>query len=205
MGPHGPCARRPRQAMVEATSGDGAGRSKPSTAGPMHIPAIPRVTCIRRRFSRRAGSRGQSLVEFAMALPILLFLTLIALDFGRVYLGYINLQNMTRIAANYAANHPTAWSATPNTTDQTRYRNQILADATATNCRLPQSAGSPVVATPTFTDGNGDGSSTTLGDTVRVNLSCTFQVITPGVSAIVGGSVAVSSSAQFPVKAGMSG
>jgi PKD repeat protein len=156
-----------------------------------------------RKRSERAA--GQGLVEFALVLPIILFLTLIALDFGRVYLGYINLQNMTRIAANYAANHPTAWGATPNTSDQTRYRNQILADATATNCRLPQSAGSPVVATPAFVDGNGDGSATTLGDTVRVNLSCTFQVITPGISAILGGSVAVSSSAQFPVKSGMSG
>ena len=46
-------------------------------------------------------------------IPILLFLTLIALDFGRVYLGYINLQNMARIAANFAANNPTAWDATP--------------------------------------------------------------------------------------------
>ena len=46
-----------------------------------------------------------------MALPVLLFLTLIALDFGRVYLGYINLQNMARIAANYAANNPDAWGS----------------------------------------------------------------------------------------------
>ncbi len=58
---------------------------------------------------RHRRRRGQSLVEFAIVLPILLFLTLVALDFGRVYLGWINLQSMSRIAANLAANNPTAW------------------------------------------------------------------------------------------------
>ena len=48
------------------------------------------------QLSKRRRTRGQSLVEFALVMPILLFLTLIALDFGRVYLGYINLQNMSR-------------------------------------------------------------------------------------------------------------
>ena len=58
---------------------------------------------------RHRRRRGQSLVEFAIVLPILLYLTLVALDFGRVYLGWINLQSMSRIAANLAANNPTAW------------------------------------------------------------------------------------------------
>ena len=57
---------------------------------------------------RRRRTRGQSLVEFALVLPILLFLTLVALDFGRIFLGYINIQNMARIAANFAANNPNA-------------------------------------------------------------------------------------------------
>ena len=67
---------------------------------------------IRRQTTARAG-RGQSLVEFALVLPIILLVVLLALDFGRTYLGYINLQNMARIAANYAANNPTAnWGNT---------------------------------------------------------------------------------------------
>ena len=67
----------------------------------------------RLRRHHASASRGQSLVEFALVLPVILFLTLIALDFGRVYLGYINLQNMARIASNFAANHPDAWGANP--------------------------------------------------------------------------------------------
>lgn len=137
-------------------------------------------------------------------LPILLFLTLTALDFGRVYLGYINLQNMARIAANYAANNPSAWDATPSADVQLKYRNQILADAAATNCSLPvDGSGVAVVPTPTFTDRNGNGSISDLGDTAEVQIACTFRIITPGVSNVVGGSVKVAAASRFPVKSGM--
>jgi PKD repeat protein/Flp pilus assembly protein TadG len=153
---------------------------------------------------RREGSRGQSLVEFALVLPIVLFLTLTALDFGRVYLGYINLQNMARIAANFAANNPSAWDATPNADVQQQYKNQILADAAATNCTLPlDGSGNAVVPTPTFTDMNGNGLTTDLGDTAQVQIACAFHVITPGVANVVGGSVRVAAASSFPVKSGM--
>ena len=42
-----------------------------------------------------------------------------------------------------------------------------------------------------------------LGDSVNVTLSCTFDVITPGISNILGGTVAVSANADFPVKTGL--
>jgi PKD repeat protein len=133
---------------------------------------------------------------------MLLFLTLIALDFGRVYLGYINLQNMARIAANFAANNPSAWDATPEAGVQLKYKNQILADAAATNCALPKVAGATVVPTPTFTDTNGNGI-TDLGDTAKVQIACSFGVITPGVANVVGGTVQVAAASSFPVKSGM--
>ncbi len=67
---------------------------------------------------RKAGqhkdrSRGQSLVEFALVLPMILLLMLIALDFGRVFLGWVALNNSARVAANYAAMNPNAWGADP--------------------------------------------------------------------------------------------
>lgn len=157
----------------------------------------------RRGSPRARGQRGQSLVEFAIVLPIILFLTLITLDFGRVYLGWINLQNMARIAANYAANNPDAWGAIPDTKALAQYRNQILADAAATNCQLPVVSGVTQVPTPTFTDQNGDGDATGLGDKVNVQLTCTFNVITPVISNVIGGTVAVSADSSFPVKTGM--
>jgi hypothetical protein len=62
-----------------------------------------------RKVSGRERSRGQSLVEFALIFPVVLLLTLIAIDFGRIYLGWINLEQMARIAANHAADHASAW------------------------------------------------------------------------------------------------
>jgi PKD repeat protein/Flp pilus assembly protein TadG len=159
---------------------------------------------------RRRRTRGQSLVEFALVLPVLLFLTLIALDFGRVYLGYINLQNMARIAANFAANNSSAWDATPNAKDaklKTQYYNQIIADAQAINCQLIDTNGDGTLNaddfTPTFTDRNGDGNTTDLGDSGQVQIGCRFGVITPGIAAILGNTVKVAAASSFPVKTGM--
>lgn len=155
----------------------------------------------------RQHSRGQSLVEFALVLPVLLLLVLITLDFGRVYLGYINLQNMARVAANYAADNPdTAWGVPADPVVQ-QYRNAILNDAKATNCVLPVVAGVTVVPTPVFTDEGGNGTTHDLGDTATVSISCNFGIITPIISNIVGtgGQLAVSASAAFPVKTGLSG
>jgi len=120
-----------------------------------------------------------------------------------VFLGWINLQSMARIAANYAANDPEAWGGTPDTASQTMYRSQILADAAANNCTLPKAGGVTVVPAPVFTDTNGNGIG--LGDTANVTITCTFKVITPVIATIVGGTLSISSDATFPVKAGMSG
>src|SRR2546423_398176 len=126
-----------------------------------------------RRVAFQLRSPGQSLPEFALILPVLLLLTLIAVDFGRVYLGYINLQNMARIAANYAANNPNAWLLN-DTPTITKYRNQVLSDAAATNCTLSPST----PASPTFTDADGNGDAHGIGDRASVAFTCTFHVIT---------------------------
>ena len=158
---------------------------------------------IRSSRQRRDRSLGQSLVEFAIVLPIILFLTLIALDFGRVYLGWINLQSMSRIAANIAANNPTAWTGSGDAAVKAKYQNQIRNDAAATNCMLPTVGGVQTAPNPTFTDTGGNGSTEDLGDSASVVLSCTFNLITPGVKNILGGSVAISASSVFPVTTGM--
>ena len=112
------------------------------------------------RSRARRRTRGQSLVEFALVLPIMLLLVLIVLDFGRVYLGYINLQNEARIAANYAADNPDSWTAPLSATavtNQAAYKNKIINDTKATNCALPIVAGVTTVPTPVFTDQGGTG------------------------------------------------
>ena len=55
----------------------------------------------RRRLSRAA--RGQSLVEFALVLPILMIIVFGIIDFGMGLRSYISLTNATREGARFAA------------------------------------------------------------------------------------------------------
>lgn len=142
---------------------------------------------------RRKRSRGQSVVEFALVVPVLLLLTLTAIDFGRVFLGWVNLQQMTRIAANEAAEHASAW-ATPGdpTGEKAKYRAKVGNDARLINCNLPNPLPEPVL-----------GAGTELGAPVTVSLSCQFGIITPIISNVIGGTILVSAETTYPVKEGV--
>jgi len=137
-------------------------------------------------------ARGQSLVEFALFVPILLLLVLVALDFGRVYLGWINLQQMARVAANYAADNSTAWGVPGDAAKRDRYRQLIANDARFTvGCEPQDPLPDPVFA------GSG------LGAHVNVSISCEFSLLTPIISTVLGNSIAATGSAVFPVKEGV--
>lgn len=143
------------------------------------------------RFRHRRRSRGQSVVELALILPLLLLVLLVAIDFGRVYLGWINLQQMTRVAANYAADNATAWGTPGDEAIRDRYQTMIRNDATLINCQLPDQLPVPQV---------GDG---LIGTRVVVNLNCEFGLITPIISSIVGNTVLASASVSYPIKEGV--
>ena len=144
---------------------------------------------------RRERTRGQSVVEFALVVPVLLLLTLTAIDFGRVFLGWVNLQQMTRIAANEAAEHASAWlvpgPADP-TGEKAKYRQKVMNDANLLNCKPPASIPDPVL-----------GGGIRLGAPVTVSLSCEFSIITPVISNIIGSTILVSAETTYPVKEGV--
>lgn len=54
----------------------------------------------------RRRRQGQALVEFALIVPVFLLLLLAAVDFGRIFFTYIQLNNTAREAAAYAAFNP---------------------------------------------------------------------------------------------------
>lgn len=56
--------------------------------------------------SARHRSRGQSMVEFALVLPIMLFLMAIAVDFGRLFYAYVAVQNAAKEGALYGSRYP---------------------------------------------------------------------------------------------------
>ena len=55
---------------------------------------------------RDRGQKGQSVVELALALPLLLLLMLGTIDVGRVFFDYVQLRNAVREGAGYGARMP---------------------------------------------------------------------------------------------------
>jgi Flp pilus assembly protein TadG len=53
---------------------------------------------------RPAAARGQSYVELAFAVPVLVTVLLVAADFGRLFYTYIEVVNAARAAAQYGSN-----------------------------------------------------------------------------------------------------
>ena len=147
----------------------------------------PQITGIRTAQSRR----GQAFVEFALVLPLLLVLLLGAIDFGRVFFGWVAVTNASRVAANYAATHPDAWAN--NNTDQKAEYKRLIADAGENNCAMYESSDPPP---PTFPDGGRE-----FGHRVRVDLSCEVGLVNPVLGPIAG-PVTLHASSTFNVRKG---
>lgn len=52
---------------------------------------------------KRSRSRGQSMVEFALVLPLMLGFLVIAADFGRAYTAYLTISSAAREGATFAS------------------------------------------------------------------------------------------------------
>lgn len=150
-------------------------------------PARPQTASVKRR-----KSRGQSMAEFALTMPMALLMVLFGLDFGRVFLGWVALNNAAREAANYAAMNPTAWTIPYNLTVQAEYANLVQTEAAGINCTLV----SPL-PDPTFSSG------TSIGAPAAVTLTCGFHLITPFIGLITGNPIPVTAYSAFPVRAGL--
>jgi hypothetical protein len=148
----------------------------------------------RRRLGRRFGlnPRGQSLVEFAISFPVVMMMILFGIDFGRVFMGWVTLNNAVREAANFAAINPTAWQGSGNAAAQAEYARLITAESGSINCTLP----SPL-PNPSFPSG------TDLGSPSTVAVTCRFSLITPLIKNILGNAINVSASASFPIRSGV--
>lgn len=152
---------------------------------PRRLIAVPRL--------RARPRRGQALTEFALVLPLLIVLFAMALDFGRVFYGWVSINNAARVGAAYAAANADAWETPSDPARQARYAALVENDLQDLNCTLSG------VPEPDFTDADtdGDGSYDT-GGPVEVALECAFELLTPLGTSIVG-TVDLGGSATFPV------
>jgi hypothetical protein len=173
----------------------GFDRSAPAVARVSQALRAPGAALMRRtpRLQPRSA-RGQSLVEFAISFPVLMTMILFGVDFGRVFLGWVQLNGAVREAANFAAINPAAWTSPYNFPAQTEYERLITAESDQINCALPET-----LPTPSFPTGPDVGSPTVVA------VTCRFSLITPLIGNLLGSAIDVSASASFPIRSGLMG
>lgn len=139
----------------------------------------------------RHDSRGQSLVEFALILPVFLLIVMVAVDFGRAFYSWVTITNAARVGANYAAANPN--DSYPNST----YTSLVQQEALNNICQISGSFN------PTFIDGaDADTTNKDLGDGARVAVTCDFRILTPVIGSVLGNAIPISASATFPIRMG---
>ena len=118
------------------------------------------------------GTRGQSLAEFALLLPILMILMLGAIDFGRLYFAYVSVTNASRNAAQYGSFN-TLRANDEDCTDGACLRLAAVADTTNL---LNTSSTNPLVTTEPCAVGSRDDQG---NECVRVTVTYTFETLVP--------------------------
>jgi len=71
---------------------------------------------------RTANSKGQSLVEFAIMLPVLLLIFGAALDLGRLFYVHVAIENAAKEGALYGASNPARDGPTADCSDPNNVR-----------------------------------------------------------------------------------
>jgi hypothetical protein len=164
----------------------------------MKQPVVPRW---------RRVSRGQALVEMAIILPVLVLLLLLAVDFGRVFFGWVALNNATRIGANEAARFPTPWEDGDVLTANDPYFKRMIQDMQSMNCDADFDNDGAIddddLPDPVFTSRADDPANPyEVGDEVSVTLRCEFGFLTPLVGAIAGDPMTITATSTFMVFGG---
>ena len=85
--------------------------------------------------ARRRGLRGQSLVEFALVVPLLLLFFVAVADFARLYTTMTTIESAAREAADYGSFQSAYW------TDEPGVRTQMTHRACLASSTLPDYAG----------------------------------------------------------------
>lgn len=111
----------------------------------------------------RSPQRGQTLVEFALILPVFLFLSLMIFDFGRAVYYYNAIHNAARAGARYGVIHP-------KTTDYPAIQTTAINNAVGLGL-TPANVGVGL-GTPENVGGESN-------PTIKVTVTYTFKPVTP--------------------------
>ena len=128
--------------------------------------------------SRKRRSVGQSLVEFALVLPILLLMLMGILDFGRAIFAYNSLANAARDGARLAIVDQTAVGGVPVGATE--------AASQATGLGLDPSDVNDVQVSYLLPDLSGACPSRSIGCVAEVKVNYKYTAITPIIGSFIG-------------------
>jgi uncharacterized repeat protein (TIGR01451 family) len=156
---------------------------------------------------RKDRSRGQSFAEFALVAPILLILFAAAADLGRLFYGYVAIENAAKEGAFFGSTKPicddnSAVSCVNPNNVTWRVRNELSG---IRNPDGPDAGTQPDELTPTVQCLSPAGtphaslSDCIEGDTYRVGLTYKFRLLTPILGQIFGNGLDVNTTATATV------
>ena len=124
----------------------------------------------RLRRARKEGERGQSLVEFALVLPVFLLLLFAIVDFGMGFNAWITVTNSAREGARVGAVHPPL-NVSSSPCNGKSSLDQCIEDRVRATADL---ADQSTKMTVTITNANGQS-----GESVVVQADYQYDLITP--------------------------
>ena len=144
-----------------------------------------------RRLRQLGRSRGQALVELALALPVLLLIFMGLFDFGRAVFAYNSLSNAAREGARVAIVDQTIVGGIPVGATE--------AASQATGLGLDPADTAQVQVAYLMPDLSGPCATRSLGCIAEVEVHYQFRAITPIVGGVIG-PIDLTASTQLPIE-----
>ncbi len=150
-----------------------------------NAPAVRAAGCQRRHRS----SRGQSLVEFAVILPVFILVVGGTVDLGRLFFAYVSTESAAKEGAMYGATSPQCDRPRGACPDPNNVRWHVMNELTNVRDvseRVECLRGVAVVPVVQCQE----------GDTYRVTVTHTFGLLTPILSPVLGSRIELTSRAS---------
>ncbi|HEY8686844.1 MAG TPA: TadE/TadG family type IV pilus assembly protein [Chloroflexota bacterium] len=126
---------------------------------------------------RLCGDSGQSLIEFALALPLLLFLILGLFDFGRGIFYWLDATHVANEGARLAA---VAGPSQTSCSGLATYIQQRTSGQLQSGNGSASGVQSPSTVSISFPSNTGPGGAPQIGDPVTVTVNATFKYVPAG-------------------------
>lgn len=139
------------------------------------------------------NEKGQSLVELALLLPVLIMLLMGTVDLGRAFYTYVAITNAAREGARYGASFPTV-----NSGIRDRVRNEISGTSLSIpDSQIPDPTCNAYVPGSTELGDSESCSAAVAGDYITVRVDYPFQFLTGAILRL--GSITMSNSATMAI------